>query len=394
MRPRPLVIALCLALGPAVSVGMARFAYGLILPAMREDLSWSYTQAGWVNTWNALGYLAGALAVVYLVERAGPRRLFDVGMAVTGLALCASGLSRSYGLLLALRFVSGVSGASAFIGGGALATRLTSTYPERTAAIIAIYFAGGGVGILLAGVTLPFLFAWRGAGAWNEAWIGLGVASLAMAAVSRFGSARVPQTGGATARARWDGRPLMASLGGYFLFAVGSIIYMTFIVAWMRGHGASAGEVALVWGTLGVAIVVSPSLWRAALGGWRGGLTLGASSACCAVGAALPLLSTSLPVMLASAVVFGLSMFIPPAAVTAIARRALPPAAWGPAIALYTVAFAVGQPIGPYLAGAVADATGSLRAGLLAAVAAMAAGAAASIAQPHVVAKKAAVAAA
>ncbi len=47
--------ALCLSM--AVANGLGRFAYALLLPAMREDLHWSYAQAGWLNTANALGYV-------------------------------------------------------------------------------------------------------------------------------------------------------------------------------------------------------------------------------------------------------------------------------------------------------------------------------------------------
>jgi predicted MFS family arabinose efflux permease len=230
---------------------------------------------------------------------------------------------------------------------------------------------------------LPFLFALRGPHAWDEAWIGLGALSLVLAAASFFGSARVPNAQGGPVRARWDKRPLLPSLVGYFLFGIGSIVYMTFIVAWMRGHGASTGEVAVVWASLGVAILISPLLWRTPLERWRGGRPLGASIAGLAVGAALPLVSTSLPAMLASATIFGLSFFIPPAAVTAISRRALAEEAWGAAIATFTVVFGVGQPIGPYLAGAVADATGSLHSGLLTSVVVLAVGAVASLAQRH-----------
>ena len=39
----------------AMAVGNSlRFAYALILPAMRDDLAWSYTQAGALNTINAV----------------------------------------------------------------------------------------------------------------------------------------------------------------------------------------------------------------------------------------------------------------------------------------------------------------------------------------------------
>ena len=85
--------------------------------------------------------------------------------------------------------------------------------------------------------------------------------------------------------------------------------------------------------------------------------------------------------MLVSAVIFGGAFFIPPAAVTEIARRALPRPAWGSALATYTVVFGAGQPIGPALARAIADASGTLFAGLLAAVLVMVVAAAAAALQ-------------
>ena len=59
---RPLLAALALALAAAVSLGLARFSYALLLPPMRADLGWSYFTAGAMNTVNAAGYLVGALA--------------------------------------------------------------------------------------------------------------------------------------------------------------------------------------------------------------------------------------------------------------------------------------------------------------------------------------------
>ena len=48
-------LALALSLGAAISLGITRFAYGLLLPPMRADLGWSYTLAGAMNTVNELG---------------------------------------------------------------------------------------------------------------------------------------------------------------------------------------------------------------------------------------------------------------------------------------------------------------------------------------------------
>src|SRR4051794_28977179 len=66
-----LPVVLALALGPAVTLGLARFSYALVLPGMRADLHWTYTQAGGVNTVNALGYLLGAVAAAPVVGRFG-----------------------------------------------------------------------------------------------------------------------------------------------------------------------------------------------------------------------------------------------------------------------------------------------------------------------------------
>jgi predicted MFS family arabinose efflux permease len=113
----------------------------------------------------------------------------------------------------------------------------------------------------------------------------------------------------------------------------------------------------------------SPLLWRGPLNNWPGGIPLAAAISVLAVGATLPLISASFAVMAVSAALFGSAVLIPPAAVTAFARRSLPPSALSSAVATYTVAFAVGQCIGPVLTGVIADATGSLFAGLAASVA-------------------------
>ena len=104
-RRRVWLLALGLSMGPAVATGYARFAYGLILPAMRRDLGWSYAQAGWINTANALGYFAGAWATLMLIRRIGPKPMFCGGMILTAAALLLSAVSRDLLALTVCRFV-------------------------------------------------------------------------------------------------------------------------------------------------------------------------------------------------------------------------------------------------------------------------------------------------
>ena len=84
-------LALALSLGAAVSLGVTRFAYGLLLPPMRADLGWSYTLAGAMNTANALGYLLGALATPRLMARFGPSALLLGGALLASVFMGLSG---------------------------------------------------------------------------------------------------------------------------------------------------------------------------------------------------------------------------------------------------------------------------------------------------------------
>ena len=363
-RPPSLWIAAGLSLAPAVSNGLGRFAYALILPAMRSDLSWTYTQAGWVNTVNALGYLAGAILTLRTVARAGPHRLLFWGMLSTAASIAASGLFRAFLPLLAMRFVAGAGGALSLIAGGALAAELYAHHPLRAASGIAVYFSGGGLGIVVPGLFVPWLLHARGATAWDVAWLVTGLTGALLCVPCLMAARRVPEVARSATSERWEKRALLPSLLGYLCFALGAIVYMTFIVAWMRDRGAGPGQVTAVWCVLGLAIMASPIPWRRPLARWPGGWPLAAAMAVCALGAAIPLLSTSAPAMLLSAALFGGAFFIPPSAVTALARARLPRAAWGAGLATYTVVFGLGQPVGPLLAGAVADATGTLYAGL------------------------------
>ena len=163
-----------LSLGPAVATSFARFAYALILPAMRAELDLSYWQAGSLNTANALGYLVGALLCTRYVPRLGNRRLFSFGLVVTVLALLGAGLAESFGEQMALRAVAGMSSAMVYISGAVLVSNLYPDRPEVSKSAIAIYFGGAGAGIVMSGVGIPWLLATLGDAAWRSAWLAIG----------------------------------------------------------------------------------------------------------------------------------------------------------------------------------------------------------------------------
>lgn len=384
--PSTVWVALGLSLGPAVALGLARFAYGLLLPAMRTDLGWSFATAGAMNTANALGYLIGALLAAPLARRVGTRRLFVTGMTLTVLALLATAGTGNLTALIMLRLVAGISGAVVFIAGAGLAAQLdTGSRAGRAALLLGIYFAGGGLGIVLSGLVLPPLLAATSAGAgWRWGWVLLAALSAFATAVSlpavRAAGEPTPAPSGSGG---WPVRRLAVLLVAYGLFGAGYIAYITFIVAFLKHGGAGAGEVSVFWVLLGAAAIGGGYGWGPALGRLRGGRGPAVVLAVVTVGALLPLLSGSAAAAYGSALLFGATFLAVVTAVTATARRALPAHQWTPAIATLTIAFALGQCLGPVLAGALADSATGVRAGLTVSVGILIVGTLLALAQPH-----------
>ena len=389
---RAYLLAALLSLGVTVSNSFARFAYALVLPAMRGELGWNYVQSGWLNTANAIGYLIGAILTRLLIRHAGNRRLFIGGVLLTALAVLVTGLTHDLFWLGFWRMLSGVTGAAAFIAGGALSANVVAGRPHLASTTTAIYFAGGGVGFILCGVAIPLLLDASGPSAWPQAWIGMGIAGLVMFVACTWAAMQVDEPNRETPGAAMGGiapsrgvTQFGASLVAYALFGLGYIAYMTFVIAWMRDGGAGTGSVIAVWCAFGVASLLGPWLWRGPLQTWPPARMMAAAIAMLAVGSLLPLLHAGIASLFVSAILCGTSMWNIPSSVTNLAKRALPKQAWGSAVASFTIVFSMGQIIGPVATGWLADQFGSLRIGLAPAVGVLAVGALIALAQRDVV---------
>jgi predicted MFS family arabinose efflux permease len=377
-----------LSLAPAVAMSFARFAYALLLPAMRTELDLNYSQAGSLSTANALGYLVGGLLCARFAPRFGNRRLFTFGMIATVLALVGSAVAQGYVGQLVLRTAAGASGAMIFISGAILASNLFADRPERASSAIAVYCGGAGVGIVLSGLGIPLLLDTMGDHMWRSAWLAIGGVSVLFGIASIKAARRIeePPSGGSTQP--WSISEFRFALASYFLFGAGYIGYMTFVIAWMVSRGASALGVALMWGTLGVSTMIAPLVWRVPRARWPAARRLAAVNVAVSVGAAIPLLSTSLSAMVLSAFFFGLGMFSTPATVAELVKTSLPKPSWAPAVAVFTVVVAVGQAIGPILSGWIADAAHNLDASLAASVIILLAASGAAMCQREVGAER------
>jgi MFS family permease len=149
---------------------LAHFSHHLIaalliplLPYIRNDLSLTYTQAGWLVSANTLAYGLSQLPAGWLADRIGPRIVLTIGVAGVGVAGLLIGLAPTYVMLALFLVLLGM------VGGGyhPAATPLVSASVEakNRGRALGIHQIGGGGSFFLAPLIaagIASAFGWRG----------------------------------------------------------------------------------------------------------------------------------------------------------------------------------------------------------------------------------------
>ncbi len=382
-RPLPtLALALALSMGAAVSLGITRFAYALLLPPMRADLGWTYLLAGGMNTANAIGYLVGALATPLLLRRHAPGGILLIGAVAATLLMGLCGFLLGAPALLLQRLLAGIFSAVIFVAGGLMAARLGMLDARRSGLLLGVYYGGTGWGIAASALLVPAVLAQAPQPHnWVWAWwvlallcagatAGLVWPARTLRRVDAQAAAATQAASGAGGAApavhgRVPLRALAPSLAGYTLFGVGYIGYMTFVIALLQEQGLGIAGVTWFYTLLGLAVVASARVWAGLLERSKGGGALALLNALLGVATVLPALTSAWPVVLASGLLFGGVFISLVASTTALVRHNLPPAQWAAGISAFTIVFAAGQIVGPTVVGAIADAAGGLARGLV-----------------------------
>jgi predicted MFS family arabinose efflux permease len=132
----------------AVTYGLARFAYGLFLPEMRDSLDLSESVLGLIGAGSYAGYYFAVLGALVFTCRAGPRfmAVAAAAVAVVGMATVASAPT-AWVLALGV-LVGGSSGLASPPMGEAVATTVSEESQDRANALIN---SGTSIGVAISG---------------------------------------------------------------------------------------------------------------------------------------------------------------------------------------------------------------------------------------------------
>lgn len=378
-------------------LGLARYAYTMLVPGMREGLGLSYDRLGFIGTGNFSGYLLAVLSAPRLLRHLRPRPLVALGLVMIGGCMLVVSRVDSFAAILLLYTLIGVGGGLANIPLMTIVPRwFRST--ERGKAI-GLVIGGNGVAIVFAGLLIPAINRLFGASGWRVAWLLLGLLCLAVAGVAALLLRNDPAELGlqpvgralpaapqqlVPAEHRGDGRLLLHLGLLYLVFGITFMVYGTFIVTTMvNDYGFSEARAGLYWSWVGAFSLVSGVGFGSLSDhiGRKYGLALVFSVQTVAYAlAGLRLGGTALAI---SIVLYGLAVFAIPTIMTAAVADYLGLARAASAFATVTLFFALGQMLGPGAAGLIAKNTGSFTGGYLLAALITAAGVAGALLLPQ-----------
>ncbi len=361
-------------------LGLARFAFGMLLPSMRDALGMSYDEMGFLGTGNFAGYLAAVGMAPFLLRRFSPRQLIASGLLLISFCMFGIAVGDSYLLILLLYTCVGIGSGFANIPIMVLVSYWFRR--EKRGQAAGLIVVGSGFAIIFSGFIIPVLNENLGQNGWRVGWALLAVIVLLVAMVAAVLIRNDPAEKGlepvghtqeleydpSASRGQFSPLRILTHLGVlYFIFGATYVIYGTFIVTTMVEEYAFA-EVGAghFWSWVGFFSLFSGTLFGLLSDklGRKGGLMIVFGVQTLAYLLAGSRLGTV--ALFASVVLYGVAVFAIPAIMAAAVGDYLGKARAAAAFSIITFCFAIGQTLGPAVAGMVAESTGTFTGGYLA----------------------------
>ena len=382
----------------ACTIGIGRFAYTPMLPAMIDHLGWTMTQAGDAAAANFGGYLVGALLAARLAAGPHGSRWLMIGLLLSVSTTVLGATVTGFNEWLMLRAVAGFGSALALVLVSAIVaeaiTRSQAAPDRQTERPFAMdHFSGVGIGILVSVGIVYLPFASAQSARPLQPWVTLGLVAAVMALIAMWwlrprevatlNAPSPPTPVGAGSSSVSAPLPRSVALWrlilAYGLFGFGYVVTATFIatIAAEIDIGAANAATSLdlapeptatgnatqawAWLVVGLAALPSVPIWLR-IRRWIGTFpALQLAFLLEAGGVILTGFATGIwPLLLGAALLGGTfvaitALGLDAARMLVLAGKQTAPARGAAVIAWMTVAFSIGQWLGPAVAGRLAD---------------------------------------
>ena len=367
----------------AVVMGYGRFLFTATLPDIMVQLSLPTTIAGWLASINYIGYFIGALIAMFIPQRSTwqAMTLWAIISVVTTMLLVIPNMSLT--LWYIIRLIAGIASGVAMILSSSFVIQNLS--PERRSVLSAVHYAGIGVGISASAIVTWWLL--KLGYHFDVIWLVAGVTSLPLIwllyaikprQVQAVDSQQIDAKQHVSMHQTYLNfkRSLYEAISGhhkaltllfvsYVLAGFGYISSATFLPV-MAAQRLTTQTYAglMIWLVVGIFAMLSNPLWGALAKRIGEIKTLMGLTVLQAFGMCLPIWFDGALGLYGNAAILGLT-FVGMVSMTLTLFKNINPAYSNLLIALATLAYALGQFLGPLVTVALAGQDGNFNAGLL-----------------------------
>ena len=356
------IVVLLIALAAAVGHAFGRFSYGVVLPAVRDDMGITNALAGSIGAANVSAYLLGTIAVAWATSRFRLASVMRLGLILVTLGLLMASLATGPWSLSAGLLLTGMGGAFLWIPSPVIAA---DALPDNQRHLAVGWLGSGvGLGIMFASIVAGMLRSSEGDSSWSSVYqIQFGVGFILLVLVLFFvrhqqdapsGGAGI---GGFTALRKMPGwLPLIFA---YATFGFINLLVVGFLTTRLEDDsGWSTGDAAFAFSLMGLAMIFGGPIFAAFAKRIGIRLTLALAFGLWPILLGIVMLGLSLPVLIAC-LGLGLLFSAFPILITLYVVENTTPEDYGPSFSAATLAFGITQIISPPVGGLIADMTGS-----------------------------------
>ncbi len=347
----------------------------MLLPSMAPALNLTYSQMGLISTFNFFGYLLAVLFCGHITEKIGTRKLIFIALLLVGFSMILVSSAQNFYSALLFYMMTGIGSGAANVPMMALVSAWFASKKRGKAAGYVVI--GSGFAILLSGKLIPFLNGLAAYGGWRLSWqilgamvLGISVICLAVLrdspkelGLKPIGSVQKETISSVQIDYCASGitKGEIFHLGAiYFLFGATYVIYATFIVtALVQERGFSEATAGSFWSWVGFLSLFSGPVFGTLSDklGRKVGLIIVFSIQTIAY----ILIAVNLPglFLFLSIGFFGIVAWSIPSIMAALVGDYVGPQKAARIFGLITFIFALGQILGPYVAGYLAELTNS-----------------------------------
>ncbi|MEW4204735.1 MFS transporter [Bacillus thuringiensis] len=341
------------------TTGFARMAYGIILPFMQEGLHLSTAQSGMLGTILFLGYLLTVGTSGIFTIRFGAKSVLLIGSWFVVISLMGLAFVSSFWIVAFCMLCAGAGSALVYTP---LMSITVGWFPDKRGTVMGLLLSGAGIGMLFSGIIVPYVVRTFPEYSWRGAWFLFGVITciivFAASVVLKNPEVTEDEQKMSNKSFLWKTKELYIIAWMYFIVGVVYLIPNLYQTSFMIDSGISASISGTVYAIAGIFSIVGASVW---------GFTsdrIGIKKSLCSalllaiIGDMAPIIFGNITGFIVSAIIWGSSLGGILLLIQVAASKQVSPKYVSMAISFISVFYAVGQMIGPGIAGWVIGRSG------------------------------------